>query len=461
MKNEKDFYEILRTKFSDNEHPFDEGNWKSMRTMIDKSRADKKRAIWLLTSLVFLLAAGGVFGLLEMNTKGLKSTDTTTLSAANNSQKSSNTNAKSNTTISSANTENTNVSTASNNHADVVNNTTPVTTDAKATSANVNSSAMVAANNSQNLKKNKSGKHRAKSGSDQTSANSLAASINDELNQIEHDTKVENVISSEDSPLNISSNQKPASNPATLPAAKAPVPAPKMVAKAPDTSKGGNIAIPSRFSDEPRVFAGMRNIFSFDIGTEYSGGWQSGTLVQGKGFNFVLGLGYSHYIGKQWFIKTGLQGSTFGNMSTFTYNYQQVSYQGGHYIANDSVIITKRLYFLRVPLQFEKYIGHKSSIGFGGAVWYLLGSSGSATTYQQIDNNPPYNAKTYSQNIELPGYTKLNFSAHALYRYTFSHKLSISGMFYWELTNMENNTFFGFNDIEKTKGIQILASYNF
>lgn len=147
-------------------------------------------------------------------------------------------------------------------------------------------------------------------------------------------------------------------------------------------------------------------------------------------------------------------------MSSFTYNYQHAVNQTNT-IFYDSVITTRRLYYLTIPLQAEYYLGHNFSIGAGGSVSYLLGSSGYATTYQQADNNPPTNVKQYSQNIQLSGYNKVNADIRVYGRWLINRHWSMIVMYYNGITDMKNNSFFGENLIERNKGFQFLAAYSF
>jgi hypothetical protein len=492
MKNEKNFYDILNSKFANREVPFDAENWNAMRTMIDSSRAAKKRVLWLVASLSLLLCAGGAFALYKWNNEGIKQNTTIAGVTTVNNTPASNANNTNNITPATTNAIQT--QTANANSPNVANTSTTGKAVAKSTETssgkmsssnkgnsnkgNFNvagssqnsqaisnsqttnngvSAAVAATNNATPKRRVNHGKFYANSGSSQSmnTNNSVTSS------SVDKNTDNQNSISntgSNNSTTNFGSVANP-SVPATASnsTAKTIAVSTKITGDKADTA-GTTKADPlaQRMSDEPYIFRGKKNIFSIEVGTEYSGGWQIGSITQGQGFNPIIGVGYERYINHNWFIKTGLQFSTFGNMKTLTYNYQ-------HSVGNeiyDSVITTKRLYFLRIPVQAEYFIGHNSSLGLGGSVWFLLGNSGYATTYQQLDNNPPSNVMQYSQNAPLNGYSSVNASAYALYRYTFSRKFSMYGIYYFEVTNMKNESFFGNDIIERTHGFQIVASYS-
>jgi hypothetical protein len=458
MSTENEFYDILRSKFSEKEEPFDEKNWKSMRNMIDASRAAKRRVLWLAASAALLIGASAAFGIYEMNNNSGKQYSSQPVTSGSITPASANNNLpinnSSNSTNSIANNNQSNAS--SGNTANVVsaaNNQQLASTQATTNGTN---GTVAVANNSNKGSSLKRKRHSSTQYNQSIAASNEVSTITDELNAIDRDTKVENTLSSAAEPTSMLTRSKAPVNATPNTVKKETVSVTKT--NVPDTSTS-NLSLPQRFSDEPRVFNGMTNIFTVEAGAEYSGGWLYITVVQGQGWNPTVGLAYTHYLGKKWFLKTGLQFSTFGNMSTYTYNYQHITSNAGHYTEYDSVITTKRLYFLRLPVQFERYLGHKISGVAGGTVWYLLGNSGTASTYQQYDNNPPTNLVTYGKNAPLNGYTKVDASAHLGARYTFSRKFSLYGMFYYEFINMKDNAFFGEDILQRTKGFQFLAAY--
>jgi len=480
MKNEKKFYDILNSKFYEREIPFDEDNWKAMRGIIDDSRASKKRVLWLLASLFLLLCAGGELFIPKWSGRDGKSANgyTNTSIGVSSKKKETGNDTHSNPKL-SLNHAGTSLSSASINTPVDSNNNTPLNTSSASLKAanNIVINGNVSGQNTKDVslyEKNSHSRHHVKSENGigvATNPASVQASLPVSFNQKGNtvDNKSNDIVKNANqnklladkkdqvSPVPSTSKTTQATSMLSIKAATSSGAA-KSTVHGTDSVIAGSEPLPQRFSNEPRVFQGKTNFVSVDIGTEYSGGWQIGSVVQAKGFNFVVGAGYTHYLGSKWFLKTGLQFNTFGNMSPLTYNYQ---HSVGHVIY-DSVITTQRLYFLRLPVQVEYFVGRnkKSSIGVGGAVWYLVGSSGYATTYQQTDNNPPMDVQKYTQNTLLDGYSKVNVSAYGFYRYVFSRKFSMYIMLYSELTNMKDNTFFGDKIIEKTSGFQYMLSYN-
>jgi hypothetical protein len=433
MKENNNMNEIIRSKFEGQQHPFEEENWNAMRTIIDQSRKRKQRLLWLVASSVALLfIAGASWGVYAWNHES----NTVKNRAAVN-------------TLSapiSAKTPQSGSTVSTHNSA-----TGPGTASIVSPLSNTSNAAVKIPYEQKNRQENHPDKNRI---SGKTA--SYGKQGNHFLEKLEADRQVatgEDNISMGTSEAPRAKVSEPANSMAPS-ATKAPAPpVAKIVTKAPDTVPSQ----PQRFSDEPRVFMGKTHIISLEAGTEYAGGWQLGSVVQGKGFNFIGGIGYTHYLGHKLFLKTGMLFASFGHMSSYQFNYQ-------HSVGNtvyDSVITTKTLYYARIPLQLEYYIGHKWSLGIGASAWIFLGSSGTATTYQQTDNLPATHIVNYNQNIQLNGYSEVNASAHLLARYTFNEHISAYGIIYYKFTNTIKQYFFQIPTIESTQGFSIIASYNF
>lgn len=453
MKTDENFYDIINSKFNDREIPFDEDNWQSMRKMIDDSRSEKRRNLWLVLSLCALLFTGATWGIYEWNSSA--TAKQYTMIANNNSIASS-----TETTAGITKQSTGQITPLKSDGGQNANEPGNVTTTSTNTTAQIKTKTGLATNNRLNKisKKNYLGKSSRK--------NDIMPVANPLISMADNANNKNNGASA----MNEQTNQGLGKT-SSLPLGKIEVPSNSIAIKStgtfaktksqkPDSSVAAE-TLPKRFSDEPRIFNGKTNIFSLEAGGEYSFGWAvntEGTITQGEGLNYMAGLGYEHYMGSKLFLKTGVQFSTFGNMHTATYNYQ-------HNVGNiiyDSVITTKRLYFIKIPVQVEYFIGRnkKSSIGGGGSVWFLIGNRGYATTYQQGENTPPMNVVQYSQNASLNGYTNVDFSADAFYRYMINPKFSLYFTIYSEFTSMREKSFFGESVTDNTRGCQFTLSYN-
>lgn len=459
MNNEKDFYDILRTKFNSAEQPFDEENWKTMRKMIDDSRSSRIRALWLLSSLGLLLFTAGVFVIYKLNSETGKpnlatvkpSTSQITVTTPQPILSKVNNSFISNTKTNSGLNEN---NIAGNSLKDNLphSNQDLINTGKSSISSNTSISRRVTGNErnfelsatQNNPDLNGVNTHAALTSSNPE--NIAVGNSNGESKKVVSDANSSGI----SSVPNSSSTLKETTSTA------------KISIKKIDSSALLNENLPSRYSDEPFIMQGKTNIFSVEAGVSWTGGWDYGLTTQGHGFNPIVGIGYMHYLKSKLFLKTGLQFSDFGNMNSVPYIVQR---KEGN-IVNDSVLTTKRLYYLTIPLQLEYYLGkntiggNKNTIGAGGSISYLVGSSGSVTTYQVYDNNPPVNLTQYSHFSTLKGYATFSTSIYAFYKRTLSHKFALYGYIYYGLTDLKSNSFFGTNLFERDKGLKILVSYN-
>src|SRR6185312_843590 len=359
MKTEENFYDIIGSKFNDQQAPFDEQNWQSMRKMIDDSRSEKRRTMWLLVAACLLLFSGATFGIYEWSNN--------TGAAQHNNAGNITKNAHSSSALTGANKQTANiVSTNATTTNKTINESsnTPISSNG-GTSLQNQSNVNVAANSGENSNKINEKKYIIKS---HNKKNTLANSSSEPVTSIaENANSGDNRVTGMNEQNNLSSTKGAASTVSgnvTMPSNSISVKTTGSLAKV-NSHKADSMAaantLPQRFSDEPRIFQGKANIFSVEVGGEYSGGWEIGSVDQGKGFNVNGGVGYAHYLGSRLFLKTGLLFSTFNNMNPLTYNYQ-------HNVGNviyDSVITTKRLYFLKIPIQLEYFVGRnkRSSVG--------------------------------------------------------------------------------------------------
>ncbi len=461
MSTEKDFYNILRSKFEEKEHPFNQADWTRMRAMIDLSRQGRKRNVWFIAAVTLLLCGGGAlagYGIFGSNNQGGTSNSVSATSSQHDSKLAAIDNQA--TAVNQVTSASSSASVP--NHSDVSSSQSSPVNHSQSFSARNNTTALaLSTKNSARQIGRVSKAHHSNSGAHVIIASNNQAGPISASQIAQENYKVGILGGSEYITPRIASlkeiDQVPDISVALQNASVS------NTVRVLDTAITGN-TLPPRFSDEPRIFRGEKDVLSIEAGVEWTAGWQYGVVTQGHGLNPMVGVGYAHYLGHKLFLKTGLQFTAYENMSSVTYNYQHsVSTSPSNYTLYDSVITTKSLYFLSVPVQLEYYVGHKISIGLGGSVLYLLGSSTAASTYQEYDNLPgvEQNVQQYSKGIEQKGYTSFNASAHALVKYTFSPRFSAYGIIYDGLINMKDNNYFGNSLFERDKGGRILLSYSF
>ncbi|HXP52360.1 MAG TPA: hypothetical protein VN922_20570, partial [Bacteroidia bacterium] len=198
-------------------------------------------------------------------------------------------------------------------------------------------------------------------------------------------------------------------------------------------------------------------IISVEAGGGYSLGWKYGDTAQGNGVNPVIGIGFTKPINENWSIKSGIQFSTLGGMSSVPFAIKHVTYDF-NYHSNDTAVTTQKLYYAILPLQVEYKVGQKNAVGLGGTLSYLINATGTIKVYS-VNGNTITNINAYSQNIGLK-YNQWNASLYLVYKRNITNRFSVYLIPYFGLMDIKSNSFFGENNFERDSGVKFLLSYN-
>ena len=483
MKVERDLRDILLSKFTEKDIPVDDENWKSMRAMIDKTRARKKMRNMIIVSSAVLLVCGlGAYEIVSLTSKQDKP-----VSAIVMAHKS----ARSAGNINSANKENLLTLT----HNTGVSSNNPVTQEKVITHSN--SGTTVA-------KTNPIAKH----------AVPVTASITKVKKQ--HATiayKTASAIKAKPvKQLAVVENNKPATkeNIALTNATEAPVianPIPvNTIAATNSTDENKNIQqqatpvvenvvannqplavnkpvtdnntavvkndAPTKKPDSataktaPQQTTGLgpiegkpmkKNFFAIEGGAGASAGWKYNDTTEGRSINPFFGVAYTRVIDSSWSVKVGLQVSTIGGMGSDPIVLKHVTYDFGMN-SNDTTITTKWIYYLTLPVQVEYNLTPKDAIGLGGSVSYLVMGSGSIEVSKVTGNMPVANSSS-DQYLYVKGYNQFSTSVYALYKRTFCKNFSAYFIPYYGMSDVKNNNFFKENASTRDYGAKVLLSY--
>ncbi len=208
--------------------------------------------------------------------------------------------------------------------------------------------------------------------------------------------------------------------------------------------------------DKPRT--SEKDVLSVEAGTNFVTGWSYGNTTEGRGFNPIVGIGYTHIINPTWSVHTGVFFNTIGYLSSSTYTDSHTNYDFG-YTAKDTSITTKWLYYITVPLQLQYNLDEKNYIGIGGTLSYLINSSGTITTYNQ-NSFTVTNKQTVAQTGYYNGFNSWNATVMALYGRKLTSRLSASLTAYFGLMDIKSNSVFAEQKFERETGLRILVSYN-
>lgn len=511
MNEQEKFDDLLRSKLSERDFPFDETNWDKAEAMIERS--EKRKRFGFMT---FIFSSGILVGLgimylfLYNNTSSTK--QTTQLLQQNNVATAQNQNNNAAATSSTGLTQANGQTQVSNNSSTgAANNSQPI-------ASSNNSSAQIANNNS-----NSTSTHNSASS---VSANTTIANANTSVEKFtrsettkhnKHKTKpdstvqysyvrpasekttnrknnhtalasnntqqsptVTNSVSAYNTTSNTQANtQNPTSINSTTPQASS---APNNItsnntttplaakdssvkkdsntilaantqaqAKKPDTTT----TLTQQTAKQPPVKY-SHTLFSIDAGGEYALGWMKAGGTQGNGISPVVGFSATHYFSTKLSVLLGLHYNSLGNINTlYSVNNSQYDFGAEN---NVTSVTVKTLYYLTVPLQVQYSINEKNIISAGINACYLINDNSDVVSYSQNY----FGTSGYTSTTKM-GYTDgINpWDAQLMLAYRRKiNRFTISAEGYYGLMDIENNSFFNNTVFERNSGLRLLLSYD-
>jgi hypothetical protein len=202
-----------------------------------------------------------------------------------------------------------------------------------------------------------------------------------------------------------------------------------------------------------------KNIFSIDAGVGYSLGWKSDNGTDANGFNYIIGIRYTHNFNKSWGFSLGVQYNQLTHVNA-QYSGSIQRYDYGTYDSVNAVSVNT-LHFLAFPLKVRYNLNNKYSFGFGPTFQYLITSTGTQTTYIITDNNYGKSYGSSSASGYTEGFNPLNVQLALEGSRKITGNLFISLELYYGLTDVEQNSFFHGSPAEQDKGIRLILNYNF
>ncbi|MGP8214335.1 MAG: hypothetical protein ACLQQ4_02095 [Bacteroidia bacterium] len=471
MSEEEKFDDILRSKLSERDFPFDETNWDKAEAMIESS---EKRRRYGFISLIFLTGlmagAGLMFTFMRNNVSSI--TPTTPILQQNNL---------------AANPGQNNVLPSSNSPTEqpakkaIAGNVT--------TSSGTNSQALASANakavqtfNSPagqdgNATDSKTAKHRRnKHSADTTTQYSYVRPASEKsmkkktYNNVLTNNTTNNVTPGtspttyNNQPLTVkeaNSTKASQGNMAgtvaedtlnkTQVAAASTSPVNKTDSTASANSTGDNQ------QQQPIQNSGYSHtLLSIDAGGGYSMGWQKAGGTQGNGLSPILGFSMTYYFSSHISACIGLQYNSLTNVNTL-YTSSTSQYDFGT-TNNVTSVTLKTLYYAALPVQLQYNLNDNNIISIGANVLYLVNSNSSVVSY----NENYYGVSGYTSSYKtgyMDGINTWDAQVTLAYRRKIE-RFTISAEGYYGLLDIENNAFFGDNIFERNSGLRIILSYD-
>ena len=448
--------EILQEKFSSKDFSFDEENWEKVEIKIDREREKKKRRRVILIFLLGLVAGMAIM-IPFVRTGSLQ--DQKTLSEMNDTQSK-----KGPAPVTKNGTENgSNEQLSQNDHSGTSQKNNVVVLNEKDHSGDQTSykqDPVYLAPDAQN-KKSGTTNHVIVISADTRNDGSTTVKNDQEIKENEPVlivTKTDTSATLKDhimkDPIAITIPKKDSSTTLiTQVIAKDTLPVKTKTDPSPGPDTVGNSSAPVM----PDQNLNSSTVFSIDAGADYDLGWHYADTAEGNGLDPVFGFGIAHYFNTHWAIASGLHYNRISQLSSqkiFTTNTL-----GFGKTTIDSIIDTKWLHYIVMPVFVHYLVNDRNSIAIGGTLGHLVTTTSNFITSVSTDFGDPVQTKKQS-----PGYTKgfapWSASVGLMYRRRISNKFSISAEGFFGLSDIKDDVFFAKDKFERSSGIKVLITYD-
>jgi len=205
----------------------------------------------------------------------------------------------------------------------------------------------------------------------------------------------------------------------------------------------------------------FKNIFSVEAGAYYHVGWKNTKGVDANGLNPVLGIHYTRLFGSKIGISLGAVYATIGSLSDYSSESSNTKYGFG-LEKNVTVITPVKIHYLLAPLRIVYAIDYKNSVGLGYSFGYLLAVNNKVENYtQRLNTGSNELAKKVSKTkLYEEGFSTFDSQLAVFYRRKFYQDLSVNAEFFFGLTDIKGNSFFGTRGFERNSGAKITLIYN-
>lgn len=202
------------------------------------------------------------------------------------------------------------------------------------------------------------------------------------------------------------------------------------------------------------------NLFFIDAGANAQIGWKYINVKEAQGITPIFGISMIHYFNQKWSVNAGLQYSNIAYLKTNTFN-SVTNYSFG-VTTNTSIFKPYTLHYVGVPLYVNYHVTEKNAIFAGVGFSYLMNNKIRVQSGQSYTITPSYvqNISSSPNEIRNGFYNNFDVSIAAGYRRKLNGHFSIAPVFYFGLTDIKKDSFFGLNQFERNSGLKLILSYS-
>lgn len=199
-----------------------------------------------------------------------------------------------------------------------------------------------------------------------------------------------------------------------------------------------------------------KNILSVYAGANYCFGWSYNGDREANGITPWAGVDYTRYFSRKWALMVGAGYGELNNLNK-TYISSIIQYDfgaTGHIID----VTPQKVFYLAVPMKFQYNFDNNDLLSAGINCLILMTTSSTLNTYQQT-----YFSNTLqlseTENGYTQGFSNFDFQFEVAYTRMFTNRFGAGFDIYWGLGYVENNTFPGSNQFERNNGFRLVLSY--
>ncbi len=225
----------------------------------------------------------------------------------------------------------------------------------------------------------------------------------------------------------------------------------------PATIDTSHISPPMLPGTTPNFGPYTANIISAYAGVNYAFGWNNTDGKEASGVTPMGGIEYAHFFSKKVALSAGVGYAELTKLNK-TYSSSITQYDFG---ANATItsVTPKTIYYLSIPVEFQYHFTEKLSANLGLNYLWMLTTSSTLNSYNENYLGQQSNMTSKTQNGYTQGFSNYDFQLILTGTYMFTERFGISAQYYNGLVYIENNSFPGVNQYERNSGFRLFLSY--
>jgi len=225
------------------------------------------------------------------------------------------------------------------------------------------------------------------------------------------------------------------------------------------TTDPSAVALQSPPAEQPALRGiASTNIISFEAGANFHTGWNYHDTLEGRGLSPLAGVGYTYYFNPQWAFYSGIRYENIGGLKASRKVFSDTKYDFG-YSAVNTIVETKSLHYLVLPLQFQYTINGKNAVRLGGSVSYLAFTQSNVSVYSR-NSFGTSDVTEKEQNAFVNGFNQWDASLTLAFRRKISERFNVSVLADYGLLDIKSNDFFSNRKYERNVGLKAIVAWD-